>query len=227
MKRSTVVLMMFSLGVWACGGETDNLPTNEPAEAAEGLHFEHLDNTFASGTYRAADDVVRFEVVSGQDFETIRFMSASGQELFRSELEGENRDNPAKWAMWHYGVALDSTRTADDQAELMQWVNSAEAQLVASMWRDIFADYDYTTGPLNGLFRYGVHLEEAMAFDRDGLEDRQEANCNCYGKCGPGCFSIGSTSYCRKHDCCCRTYGSAACYTWCFVNPKCPVSPCG
>jgi hypothetical protein len=68
--------------------------------------------------------------------------------------------------------------------------------------------------------------EHALGRDNDGLEDQQEANCNCYGKCGPGCFSVGSNSYCRKHDCCCRTYGSAACYTWCFVNPKCPAAIC-
>jgi hypothetical protein len=72
-----------------------------------------------------------------------------------------------------------------------------------------------------------VHLEEALAFDSAGLEDTQEALCDCYGKCGPGCFSVGSNSYCRKHDCCCRTYGSFACYTWCFVNPKCPAAICG
>lgn len=226
MKSTTVVLVMLSmLGVGACGGESAD-PTSEPAEAPEGLRFEQLDDTFASGTYRVADDVVRFEVVSEPEFETVRFMSTTGQELFRSELHGEHRDNPTKWGMWHYGVALDATRTVEDQPEAMQWINSAEAQLAASLWRDIVASYDFETGPLNGLFRYGVHLEEAMAFDREGLEDRQEANCNCYGKCGPGCFSIGTTAYCRKHDCCCRTYGTAACYTWCYFNPKCPASPC-
>lgn len=228
MKRATVVFVILSmLGVGACGGEeTTDLPTDEPAVAPEGLQFEELDDTFASGTYRVAEAAIRFEVIAGADFETMRFMTLTGQELFRSELQGEHRDDPTKWGMWHYGVALDSSRTVDDQPELMQWINSAEAQLVASLWRDIAASYEHESGPLNGLFRYGVHLEEAMAFDRDGLEDRQEANCNCYGKCGPGCFSVGSNSYCRKHDCCCRTYGAAACYTWCFFNPKCPVAPC-
>jgi hypothetical protein len=145
--------------------------------------------------------------------------------VFRSEIYGttEERDDPKTGGMWHYGVALDSTKPADEQAEFTQWIDSAEAQLAASLWREL---PEASTGPLFGLWRYGVHLDEAMAFDRDGLEDRQEANCNCYGKCGPGCFSIGSNSYCRKHDCCCRTYGSAACYTWCFVNPKCPVAIC-
>jgi hypothetical protein len=199
----------------------------------EGLTITRLDDSFADGTYRVADTAIRFEVVKGEGYESMRFLDLKGTELFRSELYGDpaelaqERADMTKWQMWHYGVAIDSAKTMEDQPELMQWVNSQEAQLVASMWRDIQANYNYETGPLNALFRYGVHLEEAMAFATPGLEDSQEVDCSCYGKCGPGCFSVGSNWYCTKHDCCCRTYGSAACYTWCFAYPKCPAAICG
>jgi hypothetical protein len=215
------------LFVGACGN--DATTPSEPTEAVEGLAISKLDDSVVDGTYRVGDTAIRFEVELGESFESIRFSDLKGNELFRSEIYGNvalETGDFSKGAMWHYGVALDSTMTVDDQPELMQWINSQEAQLVASLWRDLAASYNVEAGPLNGVWRYGVHLEEALAFDNEGLEDRQEANCNCYGKCGPGCFSVGSNSYCRKHDCCCRTYGSAACYTWCFVNPKCPAAIC-
>ncbi len=230
MKRVLIALTMMALA--ACGNDANPGPS-EPASAPEGLTITRLDNEFADGTYRVAETAIRFEVVKGADFESMRFLDMKGTELFRSELYAdpakmaEERADPTKWGMWHYGVAIDSAKTMEDQPELMQWVNSAEAQLAASIWRDIQASYDYEKGPLNALFRYGVHLEEAMAFDTVGLEDPQEANCACYGKCGPGCFSVGSNWYCTKHDCCCRTYGSASCYSWCFAYPKCPAAICG
>lgn len=226
MKRAAQILFTMSLFiVAACGNEA----VKPPAEIPQGLQMESLDDTFASGTYRVAETLIRFEVMVVNGVETVRFLDRAGGELFRSEIEGDPNDEQAnrKWVMWHYGVPVDTTKTMDVQPEMQQWVNSEEAQLVASLWREIIAEYsNYETGPLNGLFRYGVHLDEAMAFDNEGLEDRQEVDCSCYGKCGPGCFSVGSNSYCRKHDCCCRTYGSAACYTWCFVNPKCPAAIC-
>ena len=175
---------------------------------------------------------VRFEVVVDSELESVRFFSPEGAEIFRSEMFGkpqelaEQRRDDSKWMMWHYGVLADMGAPMENQPEVMQWIDSAEAQLVAAMWRDIVGQYEYETGPLNGLFRYGVHLDEALAFDQQGLEDVQEANCACYGACGPGCFSVGSNWYCTKHDCCCRTYGSWACYSWCFAYPKCPASPC-
>jgi hypothetical protein len=228
MKRATVILFVLSLlFLAACSNDAVRTTTEE---LPEGIAMETLDDTFASGTYRVADQAIRFEVMILNGVEHVRFLDRAGNELFRSEIEGDpNNEQEAvrTWAMWHYGVAVDTAKTMDVQPEMNQWVNSQEAQLVASLWRDIVGKYSYETGPLNALFRYGVHLDEAMAFDQEGLEDRQEANCDCYGKCGPGCFSVGSNSYCRKHDCCCRTYGSAACYTWCYVNPKCPAPICG
>lgn len=229
MKRAIQVLFACVLVVFAACGNEAPPPTSE---IADGLTIESLDDTFASGTYKVEETAIRFEVARVNKLETVRFLDAAGQELFRSEIDGapdgviEGNAADLKWSMWHYGVAVDTTKTMDAQPEMQRWVSSQEAQLVASMWRDIMARGNYEAGPLNGLFRYGVHLEEALAFDSEGLEDRQEGRCDCYGKCGPGCFSVGSNWYCRKHDCCCRTYGNAACYTWCYVNPKCPVSPC-
>ena len=224
--KIAIIAALSMLFVGACG--TESAGPTEPEEAPEGLTLERVDETFATGTYRVAETTIRFEAVVENQLESVRFLTPSGQEVFRSEIYGtpEERTDPTTWGMWHYGVQLDSAKTADDQPEFMQWINSAEGQLAASLWRDIASAHPYETGPLHAAWRYGVHLDEAMAFDREGLEDTQEANCNCYGKCGPGCFSVGSNSYCRKHDCCCRTYGSAACYTWCFVNPKCPVAIC-
>lgn len=228
MKRAAVILFVLSMFILAACSNEAAKPTGE---VPEGLQMESLDDTFASGTYRVADQLIRFEVMLAAGTEHVRFLDHGGNELFRSEIAGDANDEQAtdrKWAMWHYGVAVDTTKTMDVQPEMNRWVNSQEAQLVASMWRDVVAQHpSYEAGPLNALFRYGVHLEEAMAFDQEGLEDRQEANCDCYGKCGPGCFSVGSNWYCKKHDCCCRTYGSAACYTWCYVNPKCPAPICG
>lgn len=221
MKNTIMVVAMLVAG--ACGAES-TAPT-EPKEAPEGLTIERNDGVFATGTYRVAETTIRFEAIVENQLESVRFMTPNGQEVFRSEILGsaEQRTDPKTWGMWHYGVALDSAKPADDQPEFTQWINSAEAQLAASLWRDL---PNTDAGPTLALWRYGVHLDEAMAFDREGLEDQQEVNCNCYGKCGPGCFSVGSNSYCRAHDCCCRTYGSAACYTWCFVNPKCPAAIC-
>ncbi len=223
--RTFLVFVLFAIA--ACGNEA----ATPPAEVAEGLRIETLDDSFASGTYKVEDTAIRFEVARIGKLETVRVSDLAGQELFRSEIDGAPDgvvEDPSalKWSMWHYGVAVDTAKTMDDQPEMARWVNSQEAQLVASLWRDVMERGDYEKGPLNALFRYGVHLEEAMAFDHEGLEDRQEGRCDCYGKCGPGCFSVGSNWYCRKHDCCCRTYGNAACYSWCYVNPKCPVAPC-
>lgn len=228
MKLVTQILSVFAMfTIASCGNEA----ATPPAEVPDGLRIETHDDSFASGTYKVEDLAIRFEVVRQNGVENVRFLDLGGTELFRSEIAGapdgivEDRTD-LKWSMWHYGVAVDTTKTIDDQPEMLRWVASQEAQLVASLWRDLVAQGGYESGPLNALFRYGVHLEEAMAFDQEGLEDRQEGKCDCYGKCGPGCFSVGSNAYCRKHDCCCRTYGNAACYTWCYVNPKCPVSPC-
>ena len=227
MKRAAQLLFTVSwFAIAACGNE----PVKPPAEVPEGVHMEALDDTFASGTYRVADSLIRFEVMISNGVEHVRVLDRAGSEVFRSEIVGDPNDEQQtnrQWTMWHYGVAVDTTKVIDAQPEMLQWIASEEAQLVASLWRDLVAqNSNYETGPLNALFRYGVHLEEAMAFDNEGVEDRQEADCSCYGKCGPGCFSVGSNSYCRKHDCCCRTYGSVACYTWCFVNPKCPAAIC-
>lgn len=231
MKRALEILFVLSMVAVGCGGETAQ---PEPLKnAPEGLTMTSLDDTFATGTYRVADTAIRFEAIVANGVESLRITDVNGQEVFRSELHGTPEElaskspDPAAWGMWHYGVKSDS-RPFDEQPEMAQWVSSAEAQLVASMWRDIVnAGYKYDTGPVNALFRYGLHLEEAMAFDNEGVEDRQEGTCDCYGKCGPGCFSVGSNWYCTKHDCCCRTYGSAACYSWCFVYPKCPAPICG
>ena len=228
MKHATKLLFVMALfALAACGNEA----ATPPAQLPDGYRLETLDDTFATGTYKVQDHAIRFEVVVANGVENVRFLDLAGQELFRSEIAGapaEIQDGGTNltWAMWHYGVAVDTTKVIDVQPEMLRWIESEEAQLVASLWRDLAAQPGYESGPLNALFRYGVHLEEAMAFDQEGLEDTQEVNCNCYGKCGPGCFSVGSASYCRKHDCCCRTYGSAACYTWCFVNPKCPAAIC-
>jgi hypothetical protein len=223
------MFVLSTLGLAACGETT---PPEPIAQVPEGLHMETLDSTFVAGTYRVGDDAIRFEVINN-GVETVRFLDLAGNELMRSEIVGDPKAvaelpaNEVKWTMWHYGVAVDTTKTMDVQPEMNRWVESQEAQLVASLWRDVVAQYPtYETGPLNGLFRYGVHLEEALAFDHAGLEDTQEVDCSCYGKCGPGCFSVGSNWYCSKHDCCCRTYGSAACYSWCFVYPKCPAAIC-
>jgi hypothetical protein len=227
MKLAAKILFVLSLfGLAACGNE----PVAPQVEEPDGLQMETLDDSFASGTYRVDDTVIRFEVMIANGVEHTRFLDRAGTELFRSEIIGKVSEdqgaNDVKWTMWHYGVPVDTEKTMDVQPEMNRWVNSQEAQLVASMWRDLAAKPGYESGPLNALFRYGVHLEEAMAFDHEGLEDSQEALCSCYGKCGPGCFSVGSNWYCTKHDCCCRTYGSAACYSWCFAYPKCPAAIC-
>ena len=218
-----ILFVLSSFAIAACGNEVATPPTEVP----DGFRLEALDDTFASGTYKVEDTAIRFEVLVANGLETVRFFDLGGQELFRSEIAGDpNGEESKDWTMWHYGVPVDTAQTIDTQPEMLQWLDSQEAQLVASLWRELVDQHGYEAGPLNGLFRYGVHLEEALAFDREGLEDVQEADCSCYGKCGPGCFSVGSSSYCRKHDCCCRTYGSLACYTWCFVNPKCPAAIC-
>jgi hypothetical protein len=229
MKIISTILAVALLGLGACGGNDTTAPS-EPELVAEGLTVGRLDNSYVEGTYKVAEHAIRSEVEHADTYESIRFLDLAGNELFRSEIYGnvaKESGDFSKGNMWHYGVALDSTKTIDDQPEVSQWIHSHEAQLVASLWRDLAASsYNYESGPLNGVWRYGVHLDEALAFDAENLEEAQEVNCNCYGKCGPGCFSVGSASYCRKHDCCCRTYGSAACYTWCFVNPKCPAAIC-
>lgn len=222
MKHAIVVVIA---ALVACGSEASAPEPN----AGEGVTILRLDDAFVEGTYRVGETTIRFEVEVGETFESIRFADVAGNEMLRAEIYGNvaaEAGDFTKGNMWHYGVELDARLPVEEQPEAMHWIQSQEAQLVASLWRDVSATHDTNAGPLNGLFRYGVHLEEALAFDSEGLEDRQEANCNCYGKCGPGCFSIGSNSYCRKHDCCCRTYGSAACYTWCFFNPKCPAAIC-
>ncbi len=231
MLRTTLVVAM-SMMLAACGNEGTTTQPSEPDDVPEGFRLQALDRHFASGTYRVAEVALRFEVVVNDDLETVRFFDLDGAEIFRSELLGkpqelaEQRRDDGKWTMTHYGVLADMNKPMEDQPEVGQWIASQEAQLVATMWREIAESHDIESGPLNGLFRYGVHLDEAMAFDQEGLEDVQEANCACYGKCGPGCFSVGSNWYCSKHDCCCRTYGNWACYSWCFAYPKCPVSPC-
>ena len=212
----------------ACGEEAVT-PAPPPEE---GFQLTNLDDTYASGTYRVAEAAIRFEVIVENGIEVVRISDLDRREIFRSEIQGDPKElaekSPAadQWGMWHYGVRADMSTPMEGQPEVMQWIGSQEAQLVASMWRELVGNHNYESGPLNGLFRYGVHLDEALAFDAQGLEDRQEVDCSCYGACGPGCFSVGSNWYCNKHDCCCRTYGSWACYSWCFVYPKCPAAPC-
>ncbi len=125
--------------------------------------------------------------------------------------------------MRHYGETLLSSGSAYDQPRSKQWLESEQAQVVATLWRDIHDTALMDVPALRPLYEYGLHLDEVIGLKARELSgERDHCTGGCYGKCGPGCFSIGTNSYCERHDCCCRHYGSGACYTWCFANPKCP-----
>lgn len=150
--------------------------------------------------------------------------------------------------MWmrHYGEALPMSSTSAEGAPLSvwdspsatRWLESDEAEALVNLWQDIHDGPLASVQALTPLLEYGIHVDEVLGLRAKELSaalsggSGEREHCGgsgtCYGKCGPGCWSIGSLSYCVKHDCCCLHYGSGACYSWCYVNPKCPHgSPCG
>jgi hypothetical protein len=176
-------------------------------EVKEGLSIESNDGTRVTGSYLSAGTRILFESWPG----SLRLRSATGEELVA--VDGD--------VMRHYGEPLIMSGSAYDQPQSRKWLESEEARVVATLWRDLHDTPLATT--LDPLYRYGLHLDEVIGLKARELGgERDHCTGNCYGKCGPGCFSVGTNSYCERHDCCCRHYGSGACYTWCFANPKCP-----
>ncbi len=211
----------------ACSQTDDN--TSGPQDSiATGLIITHSDGTSLSGTYGAAGLGIRFESLVEGDQKFLRFADANGAELVRVEL-GNTQES---LRMWHYGAPQSVTQEAETSQGTVDWLESDEAQLVASLWRE-FLETEIETHPAAAVIqRYSLHTDEVLgklvAEATEGAVDDAEHRCSdCPGKCGPGCWSVGSNSYCENHDCCCDHYGGWACYTWCYVNPKCNhKSPC-
>jgi hypothetical protein len=198
-----------------------NSPVKEDAKQ-DGLTFTSQENDRVAGVYTAGGIQVSFESALVNGTKYLRLHNAKGEELVSSEINGDS------YKMWHRGVLmvadLNGTTT---QPEAKAWLESDEAQLVASLWREINETKMMELSAIKPLYEYGIHLDEVLglkaqeASAQAGSAERDHCTGGCYGQCGPSCFSWGTNSYCKAHDCCCRHYGSGACYTWCFVNPLC------
>ncbi|HEY2943018.1 MAG TPA: hypothetical protein VGN09_11360 [Vicinamibacteria bacterium] len=181
-----------------------------------------------AGTYRLLGHVVSFDVVTAEE-QRLVFRSSDGAEIVRVEA------GPAGARMWRDGQALDLVEAKKlalagvapprEVLRWIKWVETDEAEVIASMWRDLNESPVSRLPAAQALFRFSVHMEEglaAMARERDDVAKAKHRCDDCFGKCGPGCWAVGYTSYCVFHDCCCDHYGGFACFTWCFVYPACP-----
>jgi protein-disulfide isomerase len=93
-----------------------------------------------AGTYRVLDHAVQFDVVTAAE-QRLVFRSSAGVEILRVEA------GAAGAKMWHDGIALDlaeAKRIAltggalpTEMARWTKWLQTDEAQLIASMWRDL------------------------------------------------------------------------------------------
>ena len=224
MKLSTTAIAVALTGLLpACTGEIGG----GPSLPEEGLQIEDDQDTHFSGTYRVADAVVTFEAMVDGSETFIQISDLYGNELVLVEKD----DATEQVRMHHYGVELDMQRGDQEQPSVAQWIASEEAQLVASLWRDIVDTPTADRPAAKAMMEYGIHLDEVFGKmvavangeqPADGFSEDAAHRCtDCGGKCGPGCWSIGSLWYCRMHDCCCDHYGGWACYTWCLAYPKC------
>jgi len=226
MERTVRSVLGLGLGLCIAG------PLSSEAAVAES---EKITITIATpkrivGSYRVLDRVVLFDATVGAEQRLI-FRSKDGVERMRVEA------GPSGAAMWHNGVALDLNLAkgratpplaeVEKNPELARWVAflaTDEARLVASLWRDLQGSPVSRLASTQALVRYSIHLDEARAKLAEARNDVKAAHrCDdCFGACGPGCWSIGYTDYCAFHDCCCDHYGWLSCLTWCWVYPACP-----
>lgn len=211
MRHSSLVLGLCALG-FGCSARTEGT-----AQKQEGLVLTTQEDGRVAGSYSAGGVKISFEsaIVDGTKY--LRIISATGEELVTSEITGD------KYVMSHKGVSLNMAVSADDQPAAKAFIESEEAQLVASLWRELTDTPLMNLAAIKPLYEYGVHVDEVIGLKtKEASGERDHCTGGCYGQCGPSCFSWGTNTYCKNHDCCCRHYGSGACYTWCFVNPSCP-----
>jgi hypothetical protein len=228
MKVEPAVRWALGLGMAFCVGAP--APVEGAVSESERVTIAIATPKRLVGTYRVFDRTVLFDVTVGADQKLI-FRSKGGAERMRVEA------GPAGAWMWHDGVALDlnaakgqrppSLEEIERRPELARWVGwlaTDEARLIASLWRDLNESPVSHLAPAQALIRYSIHLDEARTMLSESRTDVKALHrCDdCFGKCGPGCWSVGHTSYCAFHDCCCDHYGWFSCLTWCWVNPACP-----
>jgi len=221
MGRTIIGIGAAALLTIGCTGEI-----TIPGPSSDGLTIQTAEADHFKGAYRAGDAWVNLESsVLTDGTRVLLVTSPEGAELARVETRADETVH-----MEYYGEALDMTESAEHQDVAQQWLESEEAQLVASAWRDLL---DTPTGEMAAgehVMQYGIHLDEVLGKigEEASADDRGHRCGDCFGACGPGCWSIGSSGYCAAHDCCCDHYGGWACFTWCFAYPKCPDagSPC-
>lgn len=216
MKKLMICAVTMASVAFGCS-ETRDTPAPEPAP--EGLSITAQDDGYIAGTYGAAGVGIAFESVVIDGETTLRLTAPNGDELIRAAIDRQGSGS----AMWHYGVPVDD-RSIDQQPDAMRWVESEEAQLAASLWRELTNEGIHEVPGAAGLYQYSLHIDEAMGqFAVGGATDEREHRCNdCFGQCGPGCLSFGNTEYCAKHDCCCDHYGWGYCLTTCWFSLNCP-----
>lgn len=221
MRWNMVGVALAGVVAVGCMGE---ISTPRPHE--DGLTISRAEAEHFTAAYRAGDHWVNLEArIRADDARVLVVTSPEGEELARVQSHPDGQVQMA-----YYGEAMDMTASAEHQEQARRWLESEEAQLVASAWRDLA---DTPTGEMpaaENLLQYGIHLDEVLGkIGQEAAGDDRGHRCgDCFGACGPGCWSIGSSAYCAAHDCCCDHYGSWSCFTWCFAYPKCPDAgaPC-
>ncbi len=215
MKHLLTTAALLAIGAVAVGCSSETT-VDAPTPKGDGLTIDEFEESYVSGSYVAGDHEIQFEATARDGYTSIRVTLPDGTESMRMDMTGKAEED---FQRWHYGVRFDPNVDVTTQDAAMQWLDSEEIQLFASIWREVSEAYPDVKATAAGdtLVRYSIHLDEVVGMDRDPNNELGAHGTTCFGACGPGCISVNTGwSYCYCHDNCCSHNGWGACFSWCY-----------
>lgn len=226
MKRQILSLLFFVVGVMSIGACASQGEPGEPPK--EGLSLAVAESEQFAGTFTHDGITLAFDArVVGQEQSLI--VTSKGQELVYIESDGVD----ANTVMRYLGVDVIDTERPGMAQDLINWFSRPEAAALAQLHElinetalmdlpsaELMFKLSTSTDRMVGHYMTNGSNPEAWTNQQPDVQSASNPCGPCFGKCGPGCFAVGSAAYCKAHDCCCRCQGKLKCATTCLVNPK-------
>lgn len=227
MKRQTRSLLFFvlsAISMLACASQ------GEPVEQTpkEGFSLAVAEPEQFAGSFTYEGITLVFDArVAGENQSVI--VTSKGQELVYIHADGV----AANTEMRYLGVDVVDTERPGMAQDLINWFSRPEAAALAHMHElindtalmdiasaELMFKLSTATDRMVGNYMTNGSDPEAWSNQQPDVQSASNPCGPCFGKCGPGCFAIGSAAYCKAHDCCCRCQGKLKCATSCLVNPN-------
>lgn len=217
--RNLMFCVVGAVSVLACSSEQT---------PKDGLSLAVAEPEEVAGTYTQDGVTVAFEARVAGDAQSL-IVTSKGEELVYMQADGTST------VIRYLGVDVSDTERPGMAQDLISWFARPEAAALAHV-HELLNDtalMDLAAGELvfkissatdRMVGHYMTHGADPDAWTNqaDPAPPTNAPNpCGpCFGKCGPGCFAVGSAAYCKAHDCCCRCQGKLKCATTCLVNPN-------